>query len=81
MYNYKDKDINIQTLNDYMLLRSLSMFDYDGLPTTLPTVEIEKQLRVMLPTYMIPNKIIYLESLPLNKNGKVDRTLLKELVK
>ena len=44
-------------------------------------VEIEKQLRVMLPTYMIPNKIIYLESLPLNKNGKVDRAVLKELVK
>lgn len=46
MYNYKDKESNIQTLNDYMLLRSLSMFDYDGLPTTLPTVEIEKQLQV-----------------------------------
>lgn len=46
MYNYKDKESNIQTLNDYMLLRSLSMFDYDWLPTTLPTVEIEKQLQV-----------------------------------
>ena len=46
MYNYKDKESNILTLNDYMLLRSLSMFDYDGLPTTLPTVEIEKQLQI-----------------------------------
>lgn len=46
MYSYKDKKANIQTLNDYMLLRSLSMFDYDGLPATLPTNEIEKQLQV-----------------------------------
>lgn len=46
MYNYKNKESNIKTLNDYMLLRSLSMFDYDGLPTTIPTVEIEKQLQL-----------------------------------
>lgn len=31
-----------------------------------------------LPKYMFPNKLVYFEALPLNKNAKIDRTLLKE---
>lgn len=40
--------------------------------------KIVKDLQVYLPKYMCPNKYVYLEQLPLNKNGKIDRTLLKE---
>ena len=46
MYNYKNKVQNVELLNKYMLARTLSMFNYEGLPDTLPSVEIEKQLQV-----------------------------------
>ena len=45
MYDYKNKSANIETLNRYMLARTLSMFNYEGLPLSLPDVEIEKQLQ------------------------------------
>jgi len=38
-----------------------------------------KSLRESLPFYMIPKKIIYLETFPLNSNGKIDRNALKKL--
>ena len=40
--------------------------------------QIVRDLQVYLPKYMCPNKYIYLEQLPLNKNGKIDRAALKE---
>ena len=46
MYNYKNKSGNVRLLNKYMLSRTLSMFNYVGLPDTLPSVEIEKQLQI-----------------------------------
>lgn len=46
MYNYKNKLRNVDLLNKYMLSRTLTMFNYEGLPDTLPSVEIEKQLQV-----------------------------------
>lgn len=45
MYDYKNKQQNIELMNNYMLTRTLSMFDYDGLPDSLPAMEIEKQLQ------------------------------------
>src|SRR5690348_3461332 len=45
MYNFKDKMRNISNMNNYMLARTLSMFNYIGLPSTLPDKEIEKQLQ------------------------------------
>ena len=39
---------------------------------------IIQDMQVYLPKYMCPNKYIYLEKLPLNKNGKIDRAALKE---
>lgn len=40
--------------------------------------QIVKDMQIYLPKYMCPNKYVYLEQLPLNKNGKIDRNLLKE---
>lgn len=45
MYDYKNKERNISQLNDYMLVKTLSMFNYENLPPTLQGVEIEKQLQ------------------------------------
>ena len=38
-------------------------------------------LKAKLPSYMVPNKIKILQELPLNFNGKIDRTKLKQMIK
>lgn len=40
--------------------------------------DVLKSMGQSLPKYMFPNKLKYYESLPLNKNGKIDRVLLKK---
>lgn len=45
MYNYKAKTQNIESLNDYTMLKTLSMFNYFNLPETLNPIFIEKQLQ------------------------------------
>lgn len=40
--------------------------------------EVKNILKEKLPRYMLPNKIIQLEEMPLTPNGKIDRNLLKE---
>lgn len=39
---------------------------------------ISEALRVSLPEYMIPNIYVFVESMPLNKNGKIDRQALMQ---
>jgi D-alanine--poly(phosphoribitol) ligase subunit 1 len=39
-------------------------------------VDIRQYLKNRLPTYMIPRRFIFRETLPLNQNGKIDRKLL-----
>ncbi|SHI94539.1 amino acid adenylation domain-containing protein [Butyrivibrio fibrisolvens DSM 3071] len=38
--------------------------------------EITSALREIVPQFMVPNKVVVLEEMPLNKNGKIDRTVL-----
>lgn len=38
------------------------------------------KLNNSLPSYMIPSKIVYPTSLPMNRNGKIDRMALKDLL-
>ena len=40
--------------------------------------EIIVFLKELLPSYMLPNEMIHLRSMPLNANGKIDRVLLTE---
>lgn len=40
--------------------------------------EIIRALRNQLPKYMLPNRLIWNELLPMNRNGKIDRVVLKE---
>lgn len=45
-YDYKDKETNINNSLNYMLNRSLMIFDYEGLPDTLPKKHLERMLQV-----------------------------------
>lgn len=42
--------------------------------------EISDRLKTMLPEYMLPNKYHFLETMPHNANGKIDRAALKKEV-
>lgn len=45
-YNYKDKQTNISDYIEYMLVRCQSIFEYDGLPETIPAEMLELYLQV-----------------------------------
>ena len=40
---------------------------------------IKEELEKLIPHYMIPKKIKFLDSLPMNNNGKIDRKKLQEM--
>ena len=46
MYDYKAKSKNIAQLNNYMLAKTLGMFEWENLPETIPYRELEKILQV-----------------------------------
>ena len=46
MFNYKDKAKNLKVLNNYMLVKTLSMFEWENLPLKIPYKELEKLLQV-----------------------------------
>lgn len=37
-----------------------------------------RQLKVTLPDYMLPNRVVFLEQMPANRTGKIDRALLRK---
>ncbi len=40
--------------------------------------ELTQELKKLLPRYMVPNRVIKLDIMPLTANGKIDRNLLKQ---
>ncbi len=46
IYDFKRKDINIKDFNLQIMNKTLAMFEYDGLPDTLPVKELEKLLQI-----------------------------------
>lgn len=42
--------------------------------------EIIAKLKTLIPEYMLPNKKVKMDMLPLNMNGKIDRVKLKEML-
>ena len=45
-YDFKQKERNVRQLNNYMLTKTLSMFEWQNLPDTIPVKELEKMLQV-----------------------------------
>ena len=46
----------------------------------IETHSVLKYLKTKLPDYMVPSKIIFLDRLPLNLNGKTDRKKISNLI-
>jgi acyl-coenzyme A synthetase/AMP-(fatty) acid ligase len=49
--------------------------------TTINMGVIKNYLRSNLPSYMVPKKIVFVQELPMNSNGKLDRKLCYKLLK
>ncbi len=62
-------------LYDEKRSRIVLLSDRNFTPETL-----NQQLKPLIPEYMIPGKIVYMEKLPHNANGKIDRVKLKEFI-
>jgi len=45
------------------------------------TQDIMHRLSIELPKYMVPNKILIIDKMPINNNGKIDRVALMEYLK
>ncbi|MCR5502875.1 MAG: amino acid adenylation domain-containing protein [Lachnospiraceae bacterium] len=39
---------------------------------------VNKRISKLVPEYMLPNRVVYMETMPVNANGKIDRVKLKE---
>ncbi|MFJ9862931.1 amino acid adenylation domain-containing protein [Streptomyces sp. NPDC101165] len=61
---------------DHTLVAFLAPSDGDDTPSI---TEIRAHLRPLLPSYMIPGRIVPLDAVPLTANGKVDRARLRDL--
>ena len=46
---------------------------------TIDKKELQEALKEKVPPFMIPNKMIQVEEMPMTKNGKIDRNRLKEI--
>ncbi len=59
----------------YNTIKGIITLFYSGSATA---AEISKHLRISLPSFMIPRKLVALDSLPKLFNGKIDRQTLKK---
>ena len=41
---------------------------------------VMKKLEAMVPEYMVPNKFVSVEKMPMNVNGKIDRVKLRDYI-
>ena len=46
LYDFKNKEASVRQSNDYMVAKTLSMFEWEGLPETIPYNELEKLLQL-----------------------------------
>ena len=61
----------------YDSVKQRILFVYSG--GRLEKRELARQLSGKVPQYMMPNQYIYMDKIPRNSNGKIDRKRLKEL--
>ena len=59
----------------YFEKRKMIIMVYEG---EITENELNDELKKRIPEYMLPSRIIKLDTMPMNANGKVDRKLIKE---
>lgn len=59
---------------------TMSITAYVEVKKTFDKNKLRKYLSKVIPDFMIPNYIVELDSLPLNENGKINRTALSEIL-
>ena len=64
VYDYEKKEI---------------VFYYEAEQET-PLLELRKSIATALPKYMIPGRFVFMDELPRNTNGKIDRLKLKQMI-
>lgn len=69
------KDGKVQYIAAFVLLNKNVDIEESSLRTN---VYIRKELGKLIPSYMIPKKVVIIDRFPLNVNGKIDRKLLRE---
>ena len=62
--------------NSARLVAYVALKDKDAMPQEATQLELRTALEKNLPDYMVPQRIVVLDSLPLNPNGKIDRKAL-----
>ena len=67
------QDGKVVSLTAYVLLEKP-----DGEGSLQRARRIKKELSAFVPSYMVPRKIVAVESFPLNPNGKIDKKRLRE---
>ena len=61
----------------YNMERKKIILYYDG--TQMDKKAMLAKLSERIPQYMLPNRMVYLEQMPHNANGKIDRKALAQL--
>jgi amino acid adenylation domain-containing protein len=76
LYQCENVGKAVAIVHGYHTDRSMLIAVVEPRSGMLDEVHLKKELLSYLPDYMIPGKIIIQESLKLNKNAKIDRTVL-----
>ena len=79
-------DIDVSAMSIDGVSRAVSIYDmkkkkiilfYTG---DMEREELSQRLKEKLPPFMLPSKTVVINEMPLNKNGKIDRKALEEMI-
>jgi len=73
------KEVAVMGLNDAVMGESIIAYITVHDTVQLTEKEVQRECMVYLEPFMIPQKVIFLEEMPKNSNGKIDKKELKNL--
>jgi len=88
-YRVELGEIEHVVVNTLQLVKNgCAVYDYDKKEIVffyeaaepLETAVLRREIGKQLPRYMIPNRFVFMEELPRNTNGKIDRATLKQQI-